>query len=64
MEKFKLKILENLCIDINDKNTEIIFKEGDIIEKYSVMTKNNKIIGYWVDKYFVPKDVVEVLEDE
>lgn len=64
MKKFKLKILEDLCIDINDKNTEIVFKEGDIIENYAVMTKNNKIIGYWIGGYFVPGDVVEVLKDE
>lgn len=64
MEKFKLKILENLCIYINDKNTEIVFKEGDIVEKYSVVIENKKIIGYWIGVYFVPGDVVEVLKDE
>ena len=63
MERFKLKILEDLCIDVNETNTEIVFKEGDIVEKYSVMIRNNKIVGYWIEGYFVPKDAVEVLKN-
>ena len=65
MEKKKIKILEDLCIDVNETNTEILFKEGDIIENYSIMTiKKTGEKNYIVNGYVIPSDVVEEIEND